>query len=331
MSRHSRSPTSTHQSYIHHHSNRRTLQWVGDLRLSPHERAVDPAMPPSDTESAIYTSDSDAESSRSVPPSFLLRFPNGTQKHVSEDYYSPQSGRSRASSRPPYHHDSRSRSVYPSAHVSGHPLTHLSPNDMPPPETIRVLPPHQRAASGITGRVNSGPIKQYPPQTSPPLGPNSRQRHMDGWIQAYGPPQVIKTSNSHPPYPPSKYDVPTPSTNPHRRNSSSKHSRSSVMGSPSSQMSQLTKQNTLLNSQSRVQLPGSVGDNWSMAEGEELDRPRAPYCRRRSSSLSSNSPPPLTYSRSRTNSSSSQSPGHLSVPQMMSVSFVPRSYCKANG
>jgi len=99
-------------------------------------------------------------------------------------------------------------------------------------------------------------------------------------------------------------------TRDYRPHSSSRLSRPSIIGSPVSHTSQLTKENTIANSQSRALPRGIIEemDNWSIIdEDEEWEREqRMAHRRGRTSSQSSHSPP-LTYSRSRTTSSSSRS------------------------
>jgi len=139
-------------------------------------------------------------------------------------------------------------------------------------------------------------------------------------------PQPIAYSKSHPP---SKYDAPTRdySANGYRPHSSSRLSKQSIIGSPSSQMSLLTRENTVANSHSRAFARGVIEDNWSVIdEDEEWEKEQqraAAYRRGRTSSQSSTSPT-LTNSRSRTTSSSSRSnyyaPGpkvQLSAPEKL--------------
>lgn len=285
-------------------------------------------MPPSDTESAIYSSDSDAESSRSVPPPLVLRFPDGREERVSNGHYSnPRNARSRATSGPvnsqrppPPHHHSRSFSLHPtSSHPQAHnPLfrPHSSNTNVRPQEAIRILPPQRSMTPGTAGYVNSRTSQKssHHPRTSSVLAPSPRRAYADSldsssdsWVRKHGPPQPISYSNSHPP---SRYDQPTRdySASSYRTHPSSKLPRQSAPGSPSSQMSLLTKENTIANSQSRAFARGVIEDNWSVIDEDEeweKEQQRAAYRRGRTSSQSSNSPT-LTHSRSRTNSSSSR-------------------------
>jgi hypothetical protein len=312
MSEYKRSPQpSAYRGYIRQVD--RTSAWVSGL---PRDRPVDPAMPPSDTESAFY-SDSDTESSRSTPPRFVLRFPDGREERVSDNYSNPSLNkvRSRAASGPakhhgppPSHHHSRSMSMHPSTRASGPFFRPPSSHTMPPPEDIRILPPQRAMTPGIAGYVNS----------------RSTQAHHHGpkdkWTQMHGPPEAIKFSHSHPP---SKHDGRGHPANPYRHRSSS-NSRQSVIASPSSHMSQLTKENTIANSHSRIRSRVPIEDGWlAIDEDEELEREkqRTAYRRGRVSSQSSSSSPPLSYSRSRTTSSSSRSGSYPPGPQIF-VSFV---------
>lgn len=331
MADYERSPKSSHRTYKPPRD--RTTDWIG--RLPPKHAAhfVDPAMPPSDTESAIYSSDSDAESSRSVPPRFVLRFPDGREERVSDGYYanpnaSRRDVRSRVASGPvnyghsPSHHHSRSMSMHPSG---GHPRGHLfrphsSNANVRPQEDIRILPPQRSMTPATAGYINSRPVQGHHPRTSSVVAPSPRRAYThdspgashrgpsDEWVTRYGPPEAIKFSHSHPP---SKYDMPTRdySASGYRSHASSKLSRQAVIGSPSSQMSELTKENTIANSHSRTLSRGIIEDNWSVIDEDEeweKEQQRAAYRRGRTSSQSSGSPP-LTYSRSRTTSSSSRS------------------------
>ena len=333
MSEYQRSPQSSYRTYIPHGD--RTSAWVSRL---PRERAGDPTMPPSDTESAIYSSDSDAESSRSVPPRFVLRFPDGREQRVSDDHYSNptrQNSRSRAASGPvnnygpPPHHHPRSLSMQSSTRVSG--ALFRPHSTIPPQEEIRVLPPPRSMTPGTAGYINS---RSHRSRTSSVQAPKPRRAYdqdppdvshygqQDKWSKLHGPPQAIKFSHSHPP---SRHDMPTRdySANTYRSHPSSKLARQPVMGSPSSHMSQLTKENTIANSHSRIRSRGAIEDNWSVIdEDEEWEREqqRTAYRRGRASSQSSSSPP-LTHSRSRTTSSSSRSGYQPSGPQVL-VSFV---------
>ena len=315
-------------------------------------------MPPSDTESAVYSSDSDAESSHSIPPRFLLRFPDGRQERVSDGYYSnanaPQRNvRSRVTSgpvnygHPSSHHHSRSFSLHPTtgqpqAHqrVSGHLFRPHTSNTNVRPEDIRVLPAQRSVTPGTAGYVNSRSTHRSSAQAHLPrnsvLAPTPRRAYhsnddssdaphhgsSDGWVQKYGPPQPIAYSNSHPR---SKYDMPTRdySASGYRPHPSSKLSRQSVIGSPMSQTSQLTKVNTIANSHSRTLSRGIVDDTWPIVDEDEeweKEQQRAAYRRGRTSSQSSNSPT-LTHSRSRTNSSSSRS-NHYAPGPKIPVSFL---------
>ena len=126
-------------------------------------------MPPSDTESAIYT-DSDGESSRSIPPRFLLRFPDGREERLSDYSGSPRDARSRATSgpvnnygHPSSHHHSHSLSMHPtSSHHQAHgrvsgPLfrPHSSNADTQPQEEIRIQPPQQLMTPGTAVYTSS--------------------------------------------------------------------------------------------------------------------------------------------------------------------------------
>lgn len=320
MAKYERSPRSSHRSYK---PRDRTSDWVSHL---PSERAtqfVDPGMPPSDTESAVYSSDSDAESTRSVPPRFVLRFPDGREERVSDGYYSnttSRSGRSRAASGPvnhygppPPHHHSRSMSLQT---PGGYPVTPgyiprppTSNTNVRPQEQIRILPTRSRTP-GAPGYSSS---RAY-----------GRDGHQDDFVLKHGPPEPIKFSNSHPP---SKFDPPTRdySASGYRPHQSSKL-RPSVLDSPASQVSQLTKENTLANSHSRILPRGIIEDNWSVIDEDEgewaREQQRAAAYRRGRTYSSSSGSPPLSYSRSRTTSSSSRSdfypPGpKFSAPEKM--------------
>jgi len=354
MAGYERSPQSAYRPYKHPRD--RTTDWVS--RLPPKHAASDPTMPPSDTESAVYSSDSDAESSHSIPPRFLLRFPDGRQERVSEGYYSnanasQRSVRSRTTSGPvnnygppSSHHHSRSLSLHPTTtgHPQGHhrvsgPLLrpHTSNSNVRPPEDIRVLPPQRSMTPGTAVYVSArsahrSPAKAHLPRNSSVLAPTPRRAYHSGddlsdaphrggsdkWVQKHGPPQPIVYSNSHPP---SKYDVATRdySASGYRPHISSKLSRQSVLGSPASQVSQLTKVNTIANSHSRTLSRGViVEDNWSVIDEDEeweKEQQRAAYRRGRTSSQSSNSPT-LTHSRSRTTSSSSRSNHYAPGPKI---------------
>jgi len=333
-------------------SGERTSDWVSRLPPKPTAQFIDPTMPPSDTESAVYSSDSDAGSSHSVPPRLLLRFPDGREERVSEGYYSnadtsPRSVRSRVTSGPvnnygppPSHHHSRSvssRSGHPQAHSRGSgPLfrPHSSNTNARPQEDIRILPARSMTP-GTAGYVNSrsshrSSAQAHFPRTSPVLAPTPRRAHNSGdhdpdnWVMKHGPPQAIAYSNSHPP---SRYDMPTRdySAKNYRPHSSSNLSKHSVIGSPVSQMTMLTKENTIANSHSRAIMRGAVSDNWPMIDedGEwEKEQQRAAYRRGRTSSQSSHSPT-LTHSRSRTTSSSSRSNHYAPGPRVqLPVSFA---------
>ena len=345
MADYERSPKSSHRAYKPHRN--RTSDWVSRLPPKHAAQFLDPTMPPSDTESAIYTSDSDGESTRSVPPRFVLRFPDGREERVSEGYYSHQNAssrsvRSRAASGPvntygqPPHHHPRSMSVH---QPGGHPRVsaplfrpHSSNTNTRPQEQIRVLPPQRSMTPGTAGYVNSRPVQVHS-RPSPVLAPSPRRAYNrdsdasyhgapDDFVKKHGPPEAIAYSYSHPP---SKYDPPTRdySARSHRPHPSTKHSRQSVVGSPFSHTTQLTKENTIANSRSHILSRGVVDDNWSVIDEDELEwereQQRKAHQRGRTSSQSSGSPP-LTYSRSRTTSSSSRSGYHPPGPKL-SVSF----------
>ena len=327
MSNYERSPPSTYRPYKP--SRERTTDWVSRLPPKHAAQFVDPTMPPSDTESAVYSSESDGESSRSVPPPLVLRFPDGREERVSDGYYSNASAsqrnvRSRATSvnnygPPPSHHHTRTSSFHPQAHsrVSGPPRPHTSNANRP--EDIRVLPPTRSMTPGATG-FNSRSAQPHRPRASsaltmPRRGYTSGDQDLsdapyhgrpDSWVTRHGPPEPIAYSNSHPP---SKYDPPTRdySAKGYRPHPSSRLSGRSVIGSPVSQMTQLTKENTIANSHSRTISRGVIEDNWSVIDEDaewEKEQQRAARRRGRTSSQSSHSPP-LTHSRSRTTSSSS--------------------------
>jgi len=350
MADYGRSSQTTYRAYK---PRERTSDWVSRLPPKPTAQFVDPTtMPPSDTESAVYSSDSDGGSSHSVPPRLLLRFPDGREERVSEGYHSnanasPRSVRSRVPSGPvdnygppPSHHHSRSFSSHPAAgHPQAHPRglgplyrPHTSNSNTRPQEDIRVLP--ARSMTPGTPRYGNSRSAHRPPahfpRTSPVLAPTPRRAHNSGdhdpdnWAMKHGPPQAIAYSNSHPP---SRYDMPTRdySAKGYRPHSSSRLSGQPVIGSPVSQMSLLTKENTIANSHSRALARGAVGDGWPVVdeEGEwEKEQQRAAYRRGRTSSQSSYSPT-LTHSRSRTTSSSSRSNHYAPGPRVqMSVSFA---------
>jgi hypothetical protein len=300
-------------------------------------------MPPSDPESAFYSSDSDSQSSRSIPPDLVFHLPGGGRGRVSGNYHSNanaslQGHRSRASSgpvndygHPPSHHRSRSSSFHTtSGHPQGAPFRPRSSNASPRPEEIRVLPAHRPTP----GYVNPRPIQRssvQPPRsrTSSVQAPSPRRAYHDSldashhgppdnFVMRHGPPQAISYSHSHPP---SKYDMPTRdySANGYR---SSKLSR--PPGSPISQMSLLTKENTIANSHSRTLARGRIEDDWLEIEAEEREKEqqREAYRRGRTSSQSSYSPT-LTPSRSRTTSSSSRSNHYAPGPKVqLTVSFA---------
>jgi len=340
MTDYERSTRATYRDYKP--PKKRTSDWVS--RLPPKHAAqsqfLDPTMPPSDTDSAVYSSDSDAESSHSVPPPLILRFPDGRQEHVSGGYYSSPNAslrntRSRAASGPvnnygprPSHHHSRSLSLHPtSGHPQAHPRgpllrPHTSNTNTRPQEEIRVLPPQRSMTPGTAGYVNSrsqrSSTQPHHPRSSSVVAPTPRRAYTSGdathqgppdnWAKKYGPPQSIAYSHSHPP---SKYDPPTRdySAKSYRPHPSSRLSRQSVTGSPISQMSLLTKENTIANSHSRALSRGVIADDWSVIDEDEeweKEQQRTAYRRGRTSSQSSASPT-LTHSRSRTTSSSSRS------------------------
>ena len=354
MADYERSSQSAYRTYKH--SGERTSDWVSRLPPKHAAQFLDPAMPPSDTESAIYSSDSDAESHRSVPPRFVLRFPDGREERVSDAYrsnanVSMRNARSRATSGPvnnygppSSHHHSRSMSLHPTTgHPQMHPRVsgplfrpHTSNANVRPQEEIRIRPPQRSMTPGTAGYVNSRSARRssaqvHTPRSSSVLAPTPRRASdsprngpADSWVVNHGPPEAIVYSNSHPP---SKYDMPTRdySANGYRPYSSSKLSRQSIMGSPTSQISQLTKENTIANSHSRMLSRGVIDDNWSVIDEDEeweKEQQRAAYRRGRTSSQSSTSPT-LTHSRSRTTSSSSRSNHYVPGPKaQMSVSFV---------
>ena len=323
MAKHQRYPQSSH------YSSDRTSNWVSHLH---HGDAVDATMPPSDTESAIYSSDSDTGSSHSVPPHLLLRFPDGREQHVSA-YSNQQNSRSRTTSNnygpPLHHHHQRSSSTHPSTKAPG-PLfrRNSSQPDFPDPENIRVLPPQRSMTPGTAEYINPRPHRSRTSSTGAPSPRRAYDRGssdtssygpQDKWVQRYGQPEQIQYSHSHPR---SKFDMPTRDYSAHRLHPSSKLSRHPVMGSPTSHMSQLTKENTIANSHSRTQSRGIIRDDRSVIdEDEEWEREqqRIAHRRGRGSPQSSNSPT-LTYSRSRTTSSSSRSGHHPPGPQVP-VSF----------
>ena len=344
MADYERSSQSAYRSYKH--PGERTTTWVSRLPPKSAAQFVDPTMPPSDTESAIYSSDSDAESHRSVPPRFVLRFPDGREERVSEGYHSNASvssrnARSRANSGPvnnygpPSSHHSRSMSLHP---TTGHPQTHHRASGHPPrphtsnamrPEEIRIRPPQRSMTPGAAGYASSRPSQH--PRSSSVLAPAPRRAYgsgdhnpsdsprngrPDSWVQRHGPPQAIVYSNSHPP---SRYDMPSRD---YSANGYRPHGSSKLSGRP---ISLLTKENTIANSHSRTVSRGIIEDNWSVIDEDEeweKEQQRAAYRRGRTSSQSSNSPT-LTHSRSRTNSSSSRSNHYVPGPKaQMLVSFV---------
>ena len=331
MADYERSPRAHYPAYKP--SRDRTSEWLNRL---PSKR-VDPTMPPSDTDSVFYSSDSDAESSRSVPP-LAPRFPSGREERVSDGRYS--NARSRATSgpvnnqRPPQsHHHSRSFSLHP---TSGHrpPFRpHTSNTNVRPQEEIRILPAQRSMTPSTAGYVSSRSAQRssHQSRTSSVLAPSPRRSYADpletssdSWVMKHGPPQPIAYSNSHPP---SRYDMPTRdySASGYRPHPSSKPPRQPIPGSPSSRMSLLTKENTIANSQSRTFARGIIEDNWSVIDEDEeweKEQQRAAYRRGRTSSQSSNSPT-LPQSRSRTTSSSSRSNYYAPGPKaQMSVSFL---------
>ncbi|KAF9787742.1 hypothetical protein BJ322DRAFT_1105789 [Thelephora terrestris] len=337
MADYERSPKSYHRSYKP--TSDPTSAWVS--RLSREHAAQFTEMPPSDTESAIFSSDSDAESSHSVPPRFVHRLPDGREEDVSGGYYTNQNAssrdvRSRANSGPvnygpppPRHH---SRSLHPPGghpRVQGHPPRPRSSSaNIRPPEQIRIRPAQRSMTPNSAGYMSSRSSQGHHPRTSSVLAPSPRQAydhgspdapHHDDWVRKYGPPQPIMFSNS---VPPSKYDMPSRdySANGYRSHSSSRPPRPTVIGSPSSQMSLLTKENTIANGRSRAFSRGPIEDNWSVIDEDEeweKEQQRAAYRRGRTSSQTSNSPP-LTHSRSRTTSSSSgYYPPRSSGPEKM--------------
>ena len=352
MADYERSSQATYRAYKPYRE--RTSDWVSRLPPKHTGKFEDPAMPPSDPESVFYSSDSEAESSRSVPPPFVLRFPDGREERVSDGYYSnanapPRSVRSRVTSgpvnsyrSPSSHHHSRSLSLHP---TTGHPQAHSrvsgplfrphSSNATARPEEIRVLPPQRSTTPGhVSSRsAHRSPAQAHLPRNSSVLAPSPRRGYSSGdhdpsdsphrgpsdnWVMKHGPPQAIAYSNSHPP---SKYDMPTRdySANGYRPYSSSKLSRQSVIGSPVSQMTQLTKENTIANSHSRA-FARVISEDDVEDEEWEKEQQRAAYRRGRTSSQSSNSPT-LTHSRSRTNSSSSRSNHYVPGPKVqLSVS-----------
>ena len=357
MADYERSSQSAYRTYKH--SGERTSDWVSRLPPKHAAKFVDPTMPPSDTESAIYSSDSDGESHHSVPPRFVLRFPDGREERVSGGYHSnasvsSRSVRSRATSGPvnnygpSSHHHSRSMSLHP---TTGHPQMHtrvsgplIRPHSsnahVRPQEDIRIRPPQRSMTPGTAGYSRSthrSSAQAHLPRNSSVLAPTPRRAHKSGdhdssdssrnsppdnWVMKHGPPQAIAYSNSHPP---SKYDMPTRdySASGYRPHSSSKLSRQSIMGSPTSQISLLTRENTVANSHSRTFSRGIIEDNWSVIDEDEeweKEQQRAAYRRGRTSSQSSNSPT-LTPSRSRTTSSSSRSNHYVPGPKIQ-VSFV---------
>lgn len=329
MADYDRSPKTSHRSYKP--SRDRTAEWLGRLPSKHAASFANPEMPPSDTESAIYSSDSDGESSRSVPPRFVLRFPDGREERVSDSYYtnpnaSSRDVRSRSTSGPvnygpppSHHHHSRSMSMH---QAGGHPRgylfrPHSSNANVRHQEDIRILPPQRSVTPGY---INPRPVQGHHSRTSSVVAPSPRRAYThdspgvshrgqsDEWVTRHGPPEAIKFSQSHPP---SRYDMPTRdySASGYRSRASSKVSRQAVIGSPSSQMSELTKENTIANSHSRTLSWGIIEDNWTVIdEDEEWEKEQQRTARRRgrTSSQSSGSPP-LTYSRSRTTSSSSRS------------------------
>lgn len=333
MTDYERSPKSPHRSYKHPRD--RTSDWVSRLPPKHAAQFLDPTMPPSDTESAVYSSDSDAESSRSVPPRFVLRFPDGREERVSDSHYSNPNAslrdvRSRVASGPvngygPHssHHHPRSMSMHSSG---GHPRgsgplfrPHSSNANFRPQEDIRILPTRSMTPA-TAGYINSRPVPVHHPRSSSVMAPSPRRAYdrdlseaphhgpSDEWAMKHGPPQSIKFSHSHPP---SKYDARDYPSGGYRPRSSSKLSRQSVIGSPSSQMSLLTKENTIANSHTRTMARGGIiEDNWSLIDEDEeweKEQQRAAAYRRGRTSSSSSGSPPLTYSRSRTTSSSSRS------------------------
>ena len=248
-------------------------------------------------------------------------------------------------SHPPSHHHTRSMSLYPSG---GHPRApvplfrpHTSNSNSRPREDIKILPPQRSMTPSTAGYAKSRSAPVHRSRTSSVVAPSPRRAydspdspHSDEWIMKYGPPQAIKLSNSHPR---SRYDVPTRaelSGSGYRPHPSSKPSRQPVIGSPSSHMSQLTKENTIANSHSRTFARGVVDDSgWSVIDEDdewEKEQQRAAYRRGRASSQSSGSPP-LTFSRSRTTSSSSRSGYYPPPSQKVPVSLNPHTDRRTRG
>lgn len=309
-----------------------TSDWL--RRLPPKRTAlIPPDMPPSDTESAIYTSDSDGESSRSLPPPLVLRHANGREERVSAGHYlnanaSQRNARSRASSglvdnrgHPSPHHRSHSFSLHP-----GHPQAHTRGSGplLRHQEQIQVLPPQRSTTSSRSGqRSRTSSVQASSPRRGYDPSDALHQGRPDSFIMKHGPPQPIAYSNSHPS---SRYDMPTRdySASGYRPHQSSKLSRPSVPGSPVSTMSLLTKENTIANGRSRTFSRGIIEDNWSVIDQDEIEwekeQQRAAYRGGRTSSQSSGSPN-LPHSRSRTTSTSSRN-GYYPPAPKLTVSFT---------
>ena len=268
---------------------------------------------------------------------------------------SPRDARSRATSgpvnnygHPSSHHHSRSLSMHPtSSHHQAHgrasgPLfrPHSSNANTRPQEEIRIRPPQRSMTPGTAVYTSSRSAHRSTTRGSSVVAPSPRRAYNSGdhdpsdaphhgrpdsWVMKHGPPQAIAYSNSHPP---SRYDMPTRdySASSYRHHPSSRQSRPPGPGSPTSRISQLTKVNTIANSQTRtIPRGGIIEDNWSVIdEDEEWEKEQqraAAYRRGRTSSQSSNSPT-LTHSRSRTNSSSSRSNYYFSGSKVqLPVSF----------
>lgn len=314
-----RSPKSYQRAYKPHRDDR-TSTWLNHLPQNV-TQLVGPDMPPSDTDSAIFSSDSDEELSSG---------------YYSSRHASQRDVRSRTTSvpvdyGPQSHHHSRSTSFHQSGgypRASEHPSRHRSSSgSVQQPEQIRIRPAPRSMAPTTPGYPRSARV--HHPRTSSLMGSSPRRGHdhdfsdaerPDDFVVRYGPPEAIKFSQSHPP---SQFDPRGHPSSGHRPRPSSRRPSQSVMGSPSSQMTMLTKENTIANSHSRTFARGVIEDNWSVVDRDEeweKEQQRAAYRRGRTSSQASNSPP-LTHSRSRTTSTSS---GYYPPPPRFSVSFYSR-------
>ncbi|KAI0297794.1 hypothetical protein B0F90DRAFT_869577 [Multifurca ochricompacta] len=183
----------------------RTANWVDSLSG---KTLVAPFVPPSlvsDTDDGLSSQDSDGESSHSLPPRMVLRYPDG-RPDVPVSGIKPWSPQSQKHASPPYHSRPRAGSHgYPPSNPNIHSRapSHTTPLYITPPppviatqpETIHVRP----SPTGLGPQLS--PNSYLTPEThnSSSMPPTSRSRSMRSTPSSRPPPVSLQMIYSPPP------------------------------------------------------------------------------------------------------------------------------------